>query len=612
MSGVFSYRMVLALIIGAILMWHIYDDENSVFSAETNIYAYGCLLLVYMASLSLVLLLIDEWESAWNQILTMWFDTFLSISLYYCAVVLLIKPLRKILKARTCALLWLVPNYLHFLQRSNVNMEQEKPLLILAIPQNIVSVLFVLWLLGCLGILGYHTVTHLSYRKMLLRDSNPAMSQEIAALWEEEKQNLCLQDKNIPLIFSPNTSTPLSIGLLEKSIRVVLPIKDYTPEELRLIFRHELTHISRKDSFTKLFLVLCNSLCWFNPLMWIAVKRSAEDIELSCDERVIVKEPASVRKQYASLILSTAGDQRGFTTCLSATARAMTYRLRNILYPRKKIRGGWIAALVFVILASTSGQVALAYGQESGAHVIYRDTDPTEHQIRTISLPSENHFSTLSCRDTEALGEFLSGLTLNRITGNYELPEYERTLYLYLFNGESGQVVTIKDQFLSITPILQRGHNVSFYQITTPVDWYYLESLVEYGPSLRLSFLTEDSIKYTNATMYNLDRIQEGVSTPVKRGSETTDISSLLDETTNSIMLAFSHELAEPYTVTIENWDRTQKTVLRQDQLEKTNTIPRLHPHAHYSVKAKQDAGDGSYYDVEFRFDCFDFVTVDN
>ena len=72
MSGVFSYRMVLALIIGAILMWHIYDDENSVFSAETNIYAYGCLLLVYMASLSLVLLLIDEWESAWNQILTMW------------------------------------------------------------------------------------------------------------------------------------------------------------------------------------------------------------------------------------------------------------------------------------------------------------------------------------------------------------------------------------------------------------------------------------------------------------------------------------------------------------------------------------------------------------
>ena len=135
---------------------------------------------------------------------------------------------------------------------------------------------------------------------------------------------------------------------------------------------------------------------------------------------------------------------------------------------------------------------------------------------------------------------------------------------------------------------------------------------MEYGLSLRLSFLTEDGMKYTNATMYNLDRIHNGVPTPVKRGSETTDISSLLDETTNSIMLDFSHELAEPYTVTIENWDRTQKSVLRQDQLEKTNTIPRLYPHAHYTVQAKQEAGDGVYYDVEFRFDCFDFVAENN
>ena len=69
MSGFFSYRMVLALIIGGVLIWHIYVDEKETFSTEPNIYAYGCLLLVYMASLSLVLLLIDEWESAWNQIL---------------------------------------------------------------------------------------------------------------------------------------------------------------------------------------------------------------------------------------------------------------------------------------------------------------------------------------------------------------------------------------------------------------------------------------------------------------------------------------------------------------------------------------------------------------
>lgn len=608
MSELFSFRFVLALIVGLLLMWHIYDDEKTLFSTEPNIYAYGCLLLVYLLALSLAFLLADEWDRAWNQILTMWFDTFLSISLYYCLIVFLISPLRKYIRARTCALLWVIPNYLHFLQRPNMNLEQEKPLLILSLPYNVAPHLFILWGTGCLLILGYHVVMHLRFRKWLLQKSQPIVDKDIMNIWAEEKQDLYLQDKSIALAVSPRTATPLSIGLLDRSICVVLPQKDYTEEELRLIFRHELTHIARKDSFTKLFLILCSALCWFNPLMWFAIKRSAEDIELSCDEHVLREESSSVRKQYAGLLLSTAGDQRGFTTCLSASASSMTYRLKNIIHPRKKTRGGWIAALVFLLLALSCGQISLAYARESGEHIIFPGAAPSEYEFRTVSLPTENHHSTLSCRDTEALAEYLSGLTLDRITGNYELSQYDRTLYLLLIQGDTRQVVTIKDQFMIVTPILQRGHHESIFRISENVDWPYLESLMEYGPNLRLHFETSEGVKTATASVYNLDRIENGAVVPIRRGSEATDISSLLDGTTKTITMDFSYPPIEPYTVTIENWEKTEKTVFTQDLLNNPDTIPLLYPHAHYTVQAKLDAGNGYCYNAEFRFDCYDFI----
>lgn len=54
---------------------------------------------------------------------------------------------------------------------------------------------------------------------------------------------------------------------------------------------------------------------------------------------MLLDEPQPVRRQYAELLLQTAGDERGFTTCLSATAGALRYRLRNIMTPGKKRTG---------------------------------------------------------------------------------------------------------------------------------------------------------------------------------------------------------------------------------------------------------------------------------
>ena len=44
------------------------------------------------------------------------------------------------------------------------------------------------------------------------------------------------------------------------------------------------------------------------------MRKSADDFELSCDESVLLAQPQPVRRQYAELLLKTAGDERGFTT----------------------------------------------------------------------------------------------------------------------------------------------------------------------------------------------------------------------------------------------------------------------------------------------------------
>lgn len=72
---------------------------------------------------------------------------------------------------------------------------------------------------------------------------------------------------NVPLYVSPAVSTPLTIGLFKSTTLVVLPTKEYTREELLMIFWHEVVHISREDAWNKFFLMFCTAMCWFNPLM---------------------------------------------------------------------------------------------------------------------------------------------------------------------------------------------------------------------------------------------------------------------------------------------------------------------------------------------------------
>ena len=141
---------------------------------------------------------------------------------------------------------------------------------------------------------------------------------------------------------SENVVSPFVLGIIKP--KIYLPF-NMNEKDMEHVVAHEMAHIRRKDHLWKPLGFILLTLHWFNPLMWIAMRKCTEDLELSCDETVLLDADDTTRKQYAVLLLDTAGDERGFTTCLSAAAETMRYRLKHIV----KVRERWTGTLLLSI-----------------------------------------------------------------------------------------------------------------------------------------------------------------------------------------------------------------------------------------------------------------------
>jgi beta-lactamase regulating signal transducer with metallopeptidase domain len=414
------------------------------------------------------------------------FSIFLHISVYYIVLIPLLSFLRRYISARACAMLWVIPNYLYITSQSY--MQLPAPKFVVYAPGKVAWILFGIWFVGFVIVLAWKTIEHLKFRRRVLRDSRKVDDVSTLTIWEEVIEEARIKKPKFKLASSSKVKTPLSVGLFRRSIRVILPEKNYSKEELKLILKHEIVHIAREDSWSKFFLVFCTAMCWFNPLMWYAMKKSAEDMELSCDETVLLNEDDSTRKKYAELLLSVAGDERGFTTCLSASAKTMRYRLKNIVKPRKRVSGALVVGLAFFLLCMTSGYVALAYGDMSGEERIYQNGDHSEYHVRSVTLAEDPYHRKYEIVDEKGFHEYLSGLSLSEITGNYSFNSFEIRVQ-YLMNTPKGTLaVTLSDNVIKITELYGGNPKTEHYYIRDGVDWEYLEEFIKEYPGLNMVF----------------------------------------------------------------------------------------------------------------------------
>ena len=470
MDSAMIQRIIIAamfgLVLGLISYWSIRLGLRGRKKDGRKVYAsfsyYGALpfVLLILGAMSRLML----GDEADPMLFTSLFSVAVSLTVYYVLLALLMPWLRRRISSWACGALWLVPNVLYILARDNMRL--PAPLLVIKTGEGLMSALLGVWFAGFLLIMALKTAEHLLFRRRVLKNAEKLK----VPLWDEVFGQVCPNRNRPPLYRSREAATPLTIGLFAGNRVVVLPERDYTDEELRLVLTHEAVHIARFDAVSKLGLVSMAAFCWFNPLVWLAIRRSAEDIELGCDEAVTLGAGEAERRLYADLILSSAGDERGFTTCLSARAFSLRYRLRQIMKPAAKRSGALLIGLAAFFLILGCGHIAFAYGGGTGEELIFDGLDTSLYTV-----------SDGSCTDPEGLKDYVASLELMELNGKYDLdPDGVRhRVVVFDAPGDQGKQISVcfYDKIVEFRPLfIKLDHWAEYYYLPEGTDWERLDS----------------------------------------------------------------------------------------------------------------------------------------
>ena len=557
---------------------------------------------------------------------------FVHISVYYALLLLLLPLLRRVISAQACAILWLLPSTLYLVIMQDVY-QWATPRIVLPLPLRVLCPALILWGCGFMAAMGWQLLSHLRLRRALLSSGQELKDPWVEELWSRMAHYHGVK-REIPLLVCPEVSTPLTVGCFERTMFLALPRACYTPKEWELIFRHELRHIIRCDSRTKVLLGFCAATCWFNPLGWIACRRAAEDLELSCDEAVLEGEDENTRKEYAGLLLKSAGTGRGYTTCLSAAAGALRHRLRNVVKPEKRLPGGLAVGTAMFLLIAGLGTVALADSPASAQELIF-DRAPGAVRLERVGVKhwngSEGEFRWGYEYDAQKLTEYLSSLTLRPVyIGSFkekEGPELSVTYEDAAKEGETGGWwvwISLYNGWLTAN-LPYDGAGELTYRVEGAVDWAYLNSLLDldapnpnpiyHAPELnyqvtvlekeQMGTWTGDGWKEAllGDSLYAAKQvlsIADGEGTRVPE-YEYSGVGGTFGQTYTQARLEFSTPPVDGYTVTVERWDGSGSYTLSSQELE-GDVVPLAPYSAHYTVRGEFAVGN-ALYDMEFYFD---------
>ena len=605
MSGEVLFRGFSALMFSAVMAAVVFmRDKNERFPEDGArryvSYISGALLPGVVAALGPAALLKFGTRAAAQMMLDFCFGVFLHICGYYLLLMPALPVLRRHFSARSCAMLWMIPNYLYVTQMDCMVLSQ--PRWVIEAPSALVWGLLYVWLAGFVAVLSWKIGSHLVFRARILRHAVPVSEQTALCVWRQEVEAARLGRAKLQLVYSPDVRTPLSVGLFRRSVRVVLPKRRYAPEELALIFRHELIHIGREDAWSKFFLVFCTAMCWWNPFMWAAAKRSAEDLELSCDETVLLDAGGEEKRRYAELLLKTAGDERGFTTCLSACARTLRYRLKNVMQPAEKRSGALVVGLAFFLLCMSCGYTALAYGEETGAERIYRSQGPEGHALSSVRWEGGPYDVLLVCTDEDGLHRYLSCLRMEHVAGNYSFDQEGRCLQMIFDTPDGVQVITLSGRYIELAWLYEK----ETYYLPDGTDWGALRECIAECPALSVRVTGEDDGygEEFSASLWEASLVGESGARVLYEMPGGATPSGLLGYPAAAMTLCFSAAPEGEYEVEVVplNGGKSRMAVLEgQAQTLQIREAP-----ARYIVRGRFRDGNGALYRAEFRFEIGD------
>lgn len=143
--------------------------------------------------------------------------------------------------------------------------------------------------------------------------------------------------------------TPMVLGVFRQ--RILIPEDCLQNPGLKYIILHENVHVKRKDNLIRIVSLLTACLHWFNPLVWIFLKKITDDMELTCDSSAVKELSSDERKDYAKTLL-TAGTERIYQVLSAFSNSSISKRVINVLNYKKITVFSLTLMLIFVAAAA--------------------------------------------------------------------------------------------------------------------------------------------------------------------------------------------------------------------------------------------------------------------
>jgi len=177
---------------------------------------------------------------------------------------------------------------------------------------------------------------------------------------------------------------------------ILLPEQLAQSPNLKLIFLHELAHVRRRHVLINWIIIIAQAIHWFNPLVWLALRRLRSDQEILCDLDVVRIIGERETQSYGETLLALASNAtRPLPTVLpiSTSFKQMKERIRMLTtfkpVTKRLIVLGAVLALTLSVATFTRAVDAKPVEKRSAESRKTRITDEERTSIRLNLLRNE-------------------------------------------------------------------------------------------------------------------------------------------------------------------------------------------------------------------------------
>ena len=248
-----------------------------------------------------------------------------------------------------------------------------------------------IWLAG-IGSIATGLVISAVRLRRLERDTVAAGDSEVLKVFIHLVNEAGLSPKRIRLLFAPQNRVPMTWGFTKA--RILLPIEatEWPQNRLELVLRHELAHISRRDTLWTPIVYLAGAVQWFHPGVWWMLRTFSREREGACDDLAMNRgghDPITFAATLLDAIsVCTVGSRPllPLALCMAAGDKAAVKARLAAVLNHSRDRSTCSATRSIATMSLTAGIMFLAAGLSACRPIPVKDATPSVPEQRVYFL----------------------------------------------------------------------------------------------------------------------------------------------------------------------------------------------------------------------------------